>query len=755
MPSAARTEIRTCPFCEATCGLELTLEDDRITRVRGDSEDVFSHGFICPKGASLGELHHDPDRVRTPLLRRPDGSFGEASWEEAFTFIDERLRTIDAAHGREAMAMYFGNPAAHHIGLVLYGRVLAKALGTRNIFSASTVDQYPKQLASGLMFGTALSVPIPDLDRTAHLLILGADPMVSNGSLMTSPDARGRLRAIRARGGRIVVVDPRRSRTAMEADEHHFIRPGTDALLLFALVHVLLEEGLAEPGAHLEPHLAGLDTVRELASPFTPDAVARATGIDAQEITRMARELAAAPSAAVYGRIGTTTQQFGSLASWLIDVLNVLTGNLDREGGAMFTLPAAGSGNTAGSPGRGRGVLAHRWTSRVSGRGEVFGELPAACLAEEIETPGAGQIRALFTIAGNPVLSTPRGDRLAQALDTLELMVSIDIYRNETTRHADVILPGPSPLMNGHFDIALYAFAVRNVANYSPPTFPLPEGTLDEWQILLRLAGIASGQGPDADIAAIDTFVATELARRATRQPGSPLEGRDPQELIDAVAPRVGPERMLDIQLRSGPYGDMFGAHEGGLSLAALEAAPHGIDLGPLKPRIPEVLRTASGMIELAPELLVSDVPRLREALASADPERLLLIGRRQLRSNNSWMHNLPKLVSGPERCTVLVHPDDAERLDIGDGEATVVASANGSVELNARVTDDMMPGVISIPHGWGHDLEGVDLDVAREHAGVNVNLLGDPGTLEALTGTAVLNGIPVTLAPARQPAAV
>jgi len=753
MPSATRTAIRTCPLCEATCGLELTIEDDRITRVRGDKDDVFSHGFICPKGASLGELHHDPDRLSAPLLRRPDGGFDEVSWEEAFTFIDERLRAIDAEHGRQAMAMYLGNPAAHHLGLVMYGRVLAKALGTRNIFSASTVDQYPKQLASGLMFGTGLSVPIPDLDRTDHLLILGADPMVSNGSLMTSPDARGRLRAIRARGGKIVVVDPRRSRTAGEADEHHFIRPGTDALLLFALAQVLFEEDLADPGEHLSQHLTGLETVRELAAPFTPDAVAAATGIDAEEIRRMARELAAAPSAAVYGRIGTTTQEFGSLASWLIDVLNVLTGNLDREGGAMFTKPAAGSGNTAGAPGRGRGVLAHRWASRVSGRGEIFGEFPAACLAEEIETPGDGQIRALFTIAGNPVLSTPRGDRLADALDTLDLMVSIDIYRNETTRHADVILPGPSPLMNGHFDIALYAFAVRNVANYSPPTFPLPEGALDEWQIMLRLAGIAAGAGPDADIAAIDDFVAKELAQRATRQPD--LEGRDPQEFLDAVAPRVGPERLLDLSLRSGPYGDLFGTREDGLTLAKLEDAPHGIDLGPLQPRIPEVLRTASGKVELAPELLLSDVPRLRDALASADPDRLLLIGRRQLRSNNSWMHNLPKLVSGPERCTVLVHPADAERVGVTDGMTAVVSSANGQIELHAVVTDDMMPGVISIPHGWGHDLEGARMDVAREHAGVNVNVLGDLSTLEALTGNAVLNGIPVTLAPARQPAAV
>ncbi len=351
MTTAARTSIRTCPLCEATCGLEITLEGDRVTKVRGDADDVFSKGFICPKGASIGELHGDPNRVRSPLLRRSDGGFDEVSWEEAFTFIDERLQPVIAEHGRSATAMYLGNPAAHHLGPVLYGRVLAKSLGTKNIFSASTVDQYPKQLASGMMFGTGLSVAIPDLDRTSHLLILGADPMVSNGSLMTSPDTRGRLRAIRARGGKIVVVDPRRSRTAGEADEHHFIRPGSDALLLFALVHVLFEEGLAEPGAHLEPHLAGLDAVRELAEPFAPEAVAAGTGIAADDIRRMARELAAAESAAVYGRIGTTTQEFGTLASWLVDVLNVLTGNLDREGGAMFTMPAAGSGNTTGTPG--------------------------------------------------------------------------------------------------------------------------------------------------------------------------------------------------------------------------------------------------------------------------------------------------------------------------------------------------------------------------------------------------------------------
>jgi anaerobic selenocysteine-containing dehydrogenase len=758
MTAEATKAIRTCPFCEATCGLELTIEDGRVTRVRGDAADVFSKGFICPKGASIGELHEDPDRLRTPLLRRPDGGFDEVSWEEAFAFVDERFRAIESTHGRAAFGMYLGNPAAHSIAAVLYGRVLAKALGTRAIFTASTVDQMPKQLASALMFGTGLSVPIPDLDRTTHLLVLGADPLVSNGSLMTSPDARGRLRAIRARGGKLVVVDPRRSRTAGEADEHHFIRPGSDALLLMAIVRTLFEEDLAAPGDRLSPHLSGLAALRALAEPFAPELVAAHTGIEAEQIRRMARELAAAaPAAAVYGRIGTTTQAFGALASWLIDVVNVLIGGLDHPGGAMFTKPASGSSNTAGEPGRGRGTSVHRWSSRVSGRGEVFGELPAVSLAEEIEAPGEGQVRALFTIAGNPVLSLPNGDRLADALDTLELMVSVDIYLNETTRHADVILPVPSVLERSHYDVALYSFAIRNVANYSPPALPLPEGALDEWQILLRLTGIATGQGPDADIEAIDAFVAAEIARRATVTAGSPVEGRDPQELLAGTEPRTGPERVLDIMLRSGPYGEGFGADPDGLTLAALEDAPHGIDLGPLSPRVPELLRTQSGKIELAPELLASDVPRLRSLLDS-EPDRsesLTLIGRRQLRSNNSWMHNLPKLVGGPERCTILVNPADAERLGIADGEPARVSGPRGSIELTARVTGDMMPGVVSVPHGWGHDLDGADLAVAREHAGANVNLLGDSGMLEPLSGTAVLNGVPVTLEPALRPAAV
>ena len=740
----ARTAFRTCPLCEATCGLTVTLDGDRVTAVRGDPDDVFSHGFLCPKGVALKELHDDPDRVRTPLIRRPDGSFAPASWDEAFAEIDRRLSPILAAD-RNAVATYLGNPNAHLLANLLYGPVLLRALGTRNRFSASTVDQFPKQMASALMFGTGTTVPVPDVDRTDHLLMLGANPLASNGSLMTAPDMRGRLRALRARGGKLVVIDPRRTRTALEADEHHFIRPGTDALLLFALANVLFEEGLVAAGDRLAAITEGIGTVAELAESFTPDAVAAACGIDADEIVRMARELAAAPHAAVYGRIGTCTQEFGTLASWLVDVLNLLTGNLDREGGAMFPLGAAGHSNAAGAPRRGKGARFGRSTSRVRGLPEIFGELPVACLAEEIDTPGPGQVQALITICGNPMVSTPNSDRLDRALSQLEFMVSLDVYVNETTRHADVILPAPSPLRRSHYDLALYLFAVRNVANYSPPTLAPDPAIPDEWETLLRLAGVAFGLGPGADIAFLDAQVARTMVDREVATAESPFSGRSTDEVLAELAPRVGPERLLDLMLRAGPYR---------LTLAELEAAPHGLDLGPLKPRLPDVLRTASGMIELAPEPLVADVDRLRAALERPRNGELVLIGRRHLRSNNSWMHNLPLLVSGPEQCTLHVHPDDAARHELHDGEQAELRSRTGTVHAVVEVTDNVMPGVVSLPHGWGHDAAGAALHVAAEHAGTNSNVLADELLLDAVSGNAVLNGIPVQIAPVRAPAA-
>lgn len=741
------TAYRTCPFCEATCGLEVTFEGDEVVKVRADEQDVFSKGFICPKGVNLKALHEDPDRLRSPMRRLPDGSFEECSWEEAFAEIDERWKEIAADGDRNAAAVYLGNPNAHSHSALLYGRAFMKALGTRNIFSASSVDQLPKQVSTGLMFGGSLTIPIPDVDRTDHFLVLGADPAVSNGSLMTAPDMRGRIRAIRERGGKVVVVDPRRSRTAEEASEHHFIRPGTDALLLAAMANVILDEGLGEPGEHLSAHLDGLDELPGLLAPFTPELAAGGCGIDAETIRTMARELAGAPSAAVYGRIGTTTQAFGALTSWLVDVLNVITGNLDREGGAMFPLPAASVPSSDGKA----AVRLHRWSSRVSGRGEALGELPVNCLTEEIETPGEGQVRALFTLAGNPVLSIPNGDRLDKALESIDLMVSVDIYLNETTRHAHVILPSPSPLEKAQYDLAFYALSVRNVANYSPAVLPLPEGAMEEWEIMLRLTAIAAGAGPEADTSMIDDVIAVEIAKMYTQVDGTKVSGRDPAEVVAATGPDRGPERLLDLMIRSGPWGDGFGADPDGLTLERLVESPHGVDLGPLTPRIPEILGTESGRVELVPPEMAAELERLQAETAArnGDGPQLVLIGRRQLRSNNSWMHNLPRLVSGPEGCTVFVNPADAERCGVSDGEAAVLRSASGTIELTAVVTDAIMPGVVSVPHGWGHDFKDTRLSVAREHAGANVNELGDSGLMEPLSGTAVLNGIPVELAAA------
>jgi anaerobic selenocysteine-containing dehydrogenase len=738
-----RLAYRTCPFCEATCGLQVELRGDEVVSVRGDKDDVFSHGFICPKATGLKALQDDPDRLRTPLVRR-DGELVEATWDEAFAEIDARLTPLLAEHGRDACAVYLGNPSAHSLGALLAGRVWMRALGSKNVYSASTVDQMPKQVAAGLMFGAMLSVPVPDVDRTDHLLILGANPLASNGSLLTAPDMRGRLRAIRERGGKVVVIDPRRTRTAEASDEHHFIRPGTDAALMFAMVNVLFDEGLVSIPSSLGEHLNGVGEVEQLARPFTPEAVAPITGIDAGEIRRMARELAAAERAAVYARIGTCTQEFGTLASWLVDVLNALTGNLDREGGAMWTHAAAGQKSSSGKPGSGRGIQLGRWHSRVRGLPETFGELPVACLAEEIDTPGEGQVRALITVAGNPALSTPNATRMQAALDELDFLLAVDIYVNETTKHADVILPAPPPLQKAHYDVALYQLAARNVGNYSPAI--IENGIPSEYSTLLRLTGVLTGQGPNANVDAIDDYVIQTMVQKEVGDQYSPLFGADAAELLESLSVRRGTDRMLDLMLRSGPYG---------VTLDDFEAAPHGIDFGALEPRLPDMLRTPSGKVELAPPEIVADVPRLEAALGRVVNGQVVLVGRRQLRSNNSWMHNLPQLVGGTNRCTLQISPADAERFAVIDGELASVSSRAGSVAAVVEVTDSVMEGVVSIPHGWGHGQPGTRMGVAAANAGVNSNLLADELEVDPLSGNAVLNGIPVEIRPVEADAPV
>ncbi len=731
--------------------MELHLDGDELTLVRGDKDDVFSAGFLCPKGTALKQLDADPDRIRTPQIRRGD-TWHDATWDEAFAEIEARLLPIIERDGRDAVGVYMGNPSAHNLANLVYNRVLNQSLGTKNLFSASTVDQMPKQVSAGLMFGAALTVPVADIDHMDYLVIMGANPYASNGSLMTAPDFPGRLERLRERGGRVVVIDPRRSQTAEKADEHLFIRPGTDAHFLFGVVNVLLAEGLVTLG-RCEGLVDGLDQIERLAPTFTPEVVAPVCGIDAETIRKVARNLATTERAGVYGRIGTCTQEFGTTASWLVDVVNILAGNLDREGGMMFTLPATAAGSIGGGGGgKGRGVRFGRRHSRVRQLPEFFGEYPVATLADEIETPGEGQIRALITVAGNPVLSTPDSGRLDAAFASLEFMVSIDIYRNETTKHADVILPSPRVLTKGHYDLALYSLAVRNVANYSPPLVDLVGDEQPEWETMLRLAAVVAGQGSSAAAAAaLDDFALLTVVQKGVTRSGSPIEGRDPGELVEALSPngRRGPERVLDFMLRTGAYGDQFGAagYEGGLSLAVLEANPHGVDLGALQPRLPDVLKTPSGKIEIAPDVIVADVEaRLIPSLDRRTDGELVLVGRRDLRSNNSWMHNIEILVKGKPRCTLQIHPDDARRLGVTDGAVTRVRSRVGVVELPAEVTDGIMTGVVSIPHGWGHDMNGADMAVAERYAGVNSNVLTDGELMDPLSGNSVLNGIPVTV---------
>jgi anaerobic selenocysteine-containing dehydrogenase len=737
------TALRICPLCEATCGLTLTISDGRVTGARGDREDVFSHGFICPKGASFAELDNDPDRLTRPLVRR-DGVLTEATWDEAYTVIAERLGGVVRDHGGTSVGIYLGNPNAHTIAGSLYAPLIIRALGTRQVYSASTLDQMPKHVALGYMFGSPVAFTVPDLDRTDYLVIIGANPLVSNGSLATAADFPGKLRALRKRGGRLTVIDPARTRTAELADRHIAPRPGTDAALLLAVVHTLFEEGLtAEDLGGLAEYVTGVEELRELADGFSPEAVSAHCGVPADQIRSLAREIAGAPTAAVYGRIGTSTVEFGTIGSWLVDVINILTGNLDRPGGTMFPLGAAAPAPRPAKPGK--GFVTGRWHSRVSGYPEVLSEMPAAALAEEIDTPGDGQIKAMITIAGNPVLSAPDGDRLDRALDSVEFMLSIDPYLNETTRHADVILPPPPPSRTGHFDFALNNLAVRNNARYSPPTLPLG-GRPDEPEMLSRLALILYGLGFDGDPGLVDEQVIATTLAKETADATSPVTGRAVEELTAMLIAGPGYERRLDLMLRLGPYGDAFGANPDGLTLQRLKAAPHGIDLGPLQPRMPEVLRTRSGRIELAPEPLTADVTRLRESLDRVD-DRFVLIGRRHLRSNNSWMHNLAALSGGTNRCTLQIHPDDAAELGLADNAS--IKGPGGDVVAPVELAPGMRRGVVSLPHGWGHDRDGTGQAIAADQPGVNVNQLNDGGLLDPLSGTAVLNGIPVDIVPA------
>lgn len=743
-----RTAFRTCPLCEAGCGLEISVSPtEQIVRIRGDQKDVFSQGYICPKGSTLKQLHEDPDRLRHPLIKR-NGVHVQATWQEAWQEVERGLMGVIERHGRGALSAYLGNPNAHNLGPQLYSSMMLKSMGTRNIFSASTVDQVPKHVAGGYMFGTAQSIPVPDLDHTDYFLMLGANPYASNGSLCTAPDYPGRLQAIRARGGKVVVVDPRRTKTAQESDEWIAIRPGTDGLFLAAIIHVLFLEKLVAVEPRIMSVLFGLSELENAVSVFAPNRVADVTGVSAQTIERIARELAGSPTAAVYGRIGVNTVEFGTTNAWLIDAINVLTGNIDSRGGAMFTTPATGSATTRGTPGSGKGFQMGRGHSRVSGVAEVLGEYPVGVMAEEITTPGKNQIRAMITVAGNPVVSTPHAAQLDAALAELEFMVSVDIYLNETTRHANVILPSPSALEKDHYDIGLLIYAVRNIANYSEPVLTPDASMPQEWEILVTLGAILQGLGTNVDPSVIDDQILTGMVTSAVSQSSSFIFGREVSEIVELLSRdgRNGTARMMDFILQTGPYGAGFGSQPKGLSLDYLLANPHGVDLGPLEPRIPEMLRTPSGRIELSPPQMIADMERLEKSIDSHDSSQMLLVGRRELKSNNSWMHNIAVLTKGSLSCTAQLNPNDAQRLGINNGDLVRITSRVGQIEIPAEVTDSVTKGVVSVPHGWGHDMAGTQMEVARRKAGVNSNILSDDKAMDPLSGNAVLSAIAVTV---------
>ncbi|MGH3735255.1 MAG: molybdopterin oxidoreductase family protein [Micromonosporaceae bacterium] len=696
-----------CNLCEAICGLEFTVSDGAVTSIRGDEHDPLSRGHICPKAYALTDVYADPDRLRRPL-RRVGDDWQEIGWEEAYRLVGDRLAKIRAEHGADAVGVYIGNPSVHNYGTLTHGLTLLRELGTKNRFSATSVDQLPHQLVSWQLYGHQLLLPVPDIDRTSYFLVFGANPMASNGSLMTVPDVKRRLDALQQRG-KLVVFDPRRTETAARADEHHFVRPGTDAALLFALLQVIFDEGLDTPVRYAD----GLDQVREAVAGFNPERAAEVTGVDAETIRRIAREFSGADAAVAYGRMGVSTQRFGVLCQWAIQLLNIVTGNLDRAGGALVTNPAV---DLVGSGLAGRGHLG-KWRSRVRGLPEFGGELPVATLAEEVATPGEGQIKALITVAGNPVLSTPNGGQLDAALPGLDFMVAVDIYLNETTRHADVILPPTSALEHDNYDIAFHALAVRNTARYTPAILPAPATARHDWQIIGSLV---------------------RAYRRALRRHGVKPRGRWLTRVGRGLALRLRPDQLIGLALRRGPYR---------LSMGRLRREPHGVDLGPLRPSFPGTLRTLDKRIDAAPALLREGLAAAREELLAAPAEgQLRLIGRRHLRSNNSWLHNSERLVKGRPRHQLLVHPSDLDARGLSDGQRVRVRSRAGEVEIEAKASTDMMPGVVSLPHGWGHGRAGTRQRVAARTPGVSANDLTDETYLDTVSGNAALNGVPVTI---------
>jgi anaerobic selenocysteine-containing dehydrogenase len=680
------------------CGLVIEHDGNAVISIKGDKEDPFSKGFICPKGVALQDIYQDPDRLKRPLKRSGD-QWKEISWKEAFDTVADKLKSIGETYGPNAVGYYQGNPSVHNLGTMFFGNAFFRTLQTKNGFSATSVDQLPHHYAAQFMLGHYLLMPVPDIDRTQYFLVIGANPIASNGSLMSAAGMPGRIRALQERKGKMVVIDPRRSETAEKADRHHFIKPGTDVFLLSSMLHILLHEKLIDSDK-VGSWVRGMEKLGELFAPFKPELAAQLTGIPAEDIKTLAREFAQAESAVCYARMGASTQAHGTLCQWLCNLINIVTGNFDRPGGAMFASPAVAV--VKGRKNKGTQHKYNRFQSRVRGLPEFNDELPVAAMAEEILTAGEGQIRAMIISAGNPVLSTPNGTQLEKALKQLDFMVSIDIYLNETSRFADIILPPQTGLESEHFDLVFNNLAVRNTAKYAAPLFEGEKGTKADWEIF------------------------KELTKRL-----KPLSMKE--KAMDFM---ITPANFLNEGLKNGPYD---------LSLKKLKAAPHGLDLGPLKPQLPERLFTEDKMVDLVPELFVNYLKQL--SLTVPDSDALLLVGRRHLRSNNSWMHNSQRLVKGPMRCTLLIHPDDAKARNLTHEKSAKVSSEKGSVEIMVEVSDEMMPGVVSIPHGYGHHRKGSKWKIAEMHAGVSINDLTDEEMLDGISGNTAFSGVEVKVA--------
>jgi anaerobic selenocysteine-containing dehydrogenase len=719
MPEVIR---RACHLCEAGCGLLFEVADDQILAVKPDEDDPHSHGYVCPKGMAIADIHNDPDRLRRPVRRKPDGSFEEITWDDAFSVVGSRLRAIRKQHGADAIGVYFGNPMVHNYSGILVAGGLFKAIGTRNRTSAGSQDTSPRFAASYYLYGNTLLFPIPDLDHTDYFLCIGANPVVSQGSAMVTPNVRARLRAIRERGGKIVTVDPRFTETAKLADEHVFLKPGGDAALLLAMLQTLVADGRVDR-AKLAGCASGWDEIERRLDAFTPERAATMTGVDAQTTRRLARDFAAARQGVVYTRIGTCNNEFGTLATWANDLLNIVMGRLGADGGAIFAEPVLDGAKVVELG----GMNGHaRWHSRVRGLPETGCDLPASILAEEIETHGEGQIRAMVTLAGNPVLSTPNGRRLDRALEKLEFMVSVDLYINETTRHADVILPPCWSLAEEHTEPLGPSVAPRTAVRMSPAVVAKQPGELADWEIITRLA-YELGGGPTGT-APIDFAM-----RTATR-----------------LGWRFDPQNMLDMLLRLGPHGDRYLPRSKGINLKKVKASTYGIDLGPAHRGYKHRLRHKDGLLHLAAAPLLADMDRLADKLAKPNGNgELLLIGRRELRSNNSWMHNVAALVSGRERCVLYVNPADAAKAGLRDSQPAQLESRVHSGVVPVRVTDEVMPGVVSLPHGWGHKASAAWQKVAGANPGVSANDFTDDQLVEGVVGQSILNGVPVKVRPA------